>query len=371
MYTRGAFLLVTTVLFALVGCAQNENRTAIGDLDAQEKTPHDSLSVEVRWLPGTRSVDSQIRLAFRGALKGATLSKKARHSLFAANSRYLVWKKTDSDTLCVYDLRADEVVRTFWMPRGRGPGEFRQLSGVAITDNDVVYFAEPNQAKFLRFDVREGPLEDLTFQESGFRPERVAARGHGRQLVAKRASSGSNAALIGIIGSDRVFRAAADINLRKDLGSLFFQAGDLDATQHRAFFLTRYRPWVYVFDLERNRFVKKAVYGTVDVDLPSPESTDRGVMVFRAPKNVQFFAHEVVAVSGHPNRVLVRAAGATDEHSFNQSAFYEVDVQTGTIVAEHDLGIKIRKVAAADGKIYIYDDEKRKIFAYRLESSER
>ena len=316
------------------------------------------------------AADSQVSLTSRGVLSGARFPQKAGHSLFTTNGRYLVWKKTYTDTLCVYDLRAGELASKMRVPRGEGPGEFETLSGAAITNDDVVYIAEPNQAKFLRFDVTKGPLEDLTFYESGFRPERVDA--WGTQLFAKRASSGpSGTELVGVIGSDRVFRAADGLNLKKELGSLFFQAGRLDVAQQRAFFLTRYRPWIYVFNLERNRFVKKVVYGHVEIESPEPEKTDRGVTVYRPPQEVEFFAYEVVAVPGRPSRVLINAEGGSDQHSFDPSALYEIDVQTGSIVAEHDLGLKIHKVATADSSLYVYDDEKREVFAYRLRPSEQ
>jgi len=370
MSIRITRVLVVIGLVMVTGCGRERGDSAVAHRARETTASAESLSVNVRPIDKEGAVDRQVRLTLRHALTGARFPKKARHSLFTTNGRYLVWKKIYTDTLCVYDLRASEIARKFRIPRGEGPGEFETLSGATITDDNVVYLAEPNQAKFVRFDVLKGPLEDLTFYESGFRPERVDASG--TQFFAKRISGGSlGTELVGVIGSDRVFQAADGIDFKKELGGLFFQAGRLDAAGHRAFFLTRYRPRIYVFNLERNRFVKKIVYGDVDVEMPAPENTESGATIFRPPREVEFFAHEVVAVPEHPRRVLVQAEGGGDQHSFNPSALYEIDVQTGTIVAEHDLGLTISKVAAADSSIYVYDDEKREAFAYRLRSSEQ
>lgn len=372
MNIRITGFLVVMCLVVVTGCGgREESDSSVSNRAVQRTAFAESLSVEVRPMTKEEAVDSRVSLSFQGALTGARFPQKARHSLFTTNGRYLVWKRTYMDTLCVYDLRGGEMVNKTRIPRGEGPGEFEQLSGATITDEDVVYLAEPNQAKLLRFDVTKGPLEDLTFYESGFRPERVDARG--TQLVAKRISGGSSGTeLVGVIGSDRVFRAADGIDFRKELGSLFFQAGRLDAARQRAFFLTRYRPRIYVFDLEHNRFDERVVYGNVDVEIEmtGSENTDSGVTVYRPPQEVEFFAYEVVAVPGRPSRVLIKAEGSGDQHSFDPSALYEIDVQTGTIVAEHDLGLKIYKVATADSSLYVYDDEKREVFAYRLRSSE-
>jgi hypothetical protein len=366
MSVRVTRFLAVICLVVVTGCGREESDSPAANRAVEETASASSLSVEVR--PMAETIQSGVSLNIQRALERARFSRKADHSLFTTNGRYLVWKKTHTDTLCVYDLRADEMARKIWIPRGQGPGEFEQFSGATITDEDVVYLAEPNQAKFLRFHVRKGPMEDLTFYESGFRPERVDARG--TQLVTKRISSGSGTDVLGLIGSDRVFQGVDGFNFRKELGSLYLQSGRLDAAQQRAFFLTRYRPRVYVFNLDRNRFVKKVVYGDVEVEMPEPENTESGVTVYRPPQEVEFFAYHVVAVPERPDRVLINAAGGGDQHSFDRSALYELDVQTGTIVAEHDLGHKVHKVATADSSVYVYDDEKREVFAYRLRSSE-
>jgi len=369
MSVRITRFLVVMYLVIVTGCGREESDSSVANRAVEKTAPAESLSVEVRPMGEEEAVDSRVSLTFKGTLNGARFPQKADHSLFTTNGRYLVWKKTYTDTLCIYDLRSAEMARKFRILRGEGPGEFEQLSGAAITDDDVVYLAEPNQAKFLRFDVTKGPLESLTFYESGFRPERVDASG--TQLFTKRISGGSlGTELVGVINLDGIFRAADGIDLKKELGSLFFQAGRLDAVGQRAFFITRYRPRIYVFNLERNRFVKKVVYGEVEVEIPESENTRSGVTVHRPPQEVEFFAHEVVAVSGRPSRVLVKAEGGGDQHFFDPSAFYEIDVNTGTVVAEHDLGLKIDKVASADSSLYVYDNEKREVFAYRLRSSE-
>jgi len=337
--------------------------TMIGEKTLGEDTP----SVTAQPMPDAGGARSSVHISFQQALPGVQFSREARPSLFTANRRYLVWALTYADTLCVYDLREAKLTRTFWMPRGQGPGEFQQLSGAAITADDVVHLAEPNQAKFLRFNVKKGPLEDLTLSESGVRPERVHA--WGTQLVLKQVSGVSGTEVIGVIGSDHSFRAADGIDLREDLGGLFFQAGRLDATRRRALFLSRYRPWVYVFDLELNQFVNKVVYGNVDIEMPEPKTTGGGVTVFRPPRKVQFFAWKVVAVPGLPSRVLINAEGSTAEHSFKRSAFYEIDVATGKIVAEHDLGIAIHKVATTGRRLYVYDDERHVVLTYQLRNS--
>lgn len=369
MGIRIAGFLVVIGLVAVTGCGREESGPSVADRREERSASAESLSVEIRPVAEEGGVDSRVGLTFRGTLTGARFPQTARHSLFTTNGRYLIWKTTYTDTLCVYNLRAGEMARKFRIPRGEGPGEFETLSGAAITDDDIVYLAEPNQAKLLRFDVTKGPLEDITFYESGFRPERVDA--WGTQLFAKRMSGGSlGTELVGVIGLDRVFQAADGIDFKKELGGLFFQAGRLEAAGHRAFFLTRYRPRVYVFNLEHNRFVKKVVYGDVDVEMPERENTESGGAIYRPPQDVEFFAYNVVAVPGRPRRVLVHAEGGGDQHSFNSSALYEIDVQTETIVAEHDLGLTISKVATADSSVYVYDDEKREVFAYRLRSSE-
>jgi len=341
--------------------------TSEGKTRGAKTSGEDTLPVVVQPMPDAGGLRSRVRISFQKALPGVQFSRESRPSLFTANRRYLVWALTYADTLCVYDLREAKLTRTFWMPRGQGPGEFQQLSGAAITADDVVHLAEPNQAKFLRFHVTKGPLEDLTLSESGVRPERVHA--WGTQLVLKQVSGGSGTEVIGLIGPDHSFRAVDGIDLREDLGGLFFQAGRLDATRRRALFLTRYRPWVYVFDLERNRFVNKVVYGDVDIEMPEPKTTGGGVTVFRPPRKVQFFAWKVVAVPGLPSRVLINAEGSTAEHSLKRSAFYEIDVATGKIVAEHDLGIAIHKVATTGRRLYVYDDERHVVLTYQLRNS--
>ena len=380
-------LALTVYLALFVGCVREGGRSSssppderarpqarppVGDTSEgktlEAKTSGKNMPpVVVQPMPDAGGTRSRVRISFQKALPGVQFSREARPSLFTANRRYLVWKLTYADTLCVYDVRKAELARTFWMPRGQGPGEFQQLSGAAITDDDIVHLAEPNQAKFLRFNVKKGPLEDLTLSDSGVRPERVHA--WGTQLVLKQVSGGSGTDVIGVIGPDYSFRAVDGLDLREDLGGLFFQAGRLDATRQRALFLSRYRPWVYVFDLEHNQFVNKVVYGDVDVEMPERETTDGGVTVFRPPRRVQFFAWKVVAVPGLPGRVLINAEGSTAEHSLKRSAFYEIDVATGTIVAEHDLGIAIHKITTTGRRLYVYDDERRTILTYRLHNS--
>jgi len=363
MSARVIALLILTCTLVVIGCGRQEDRSSVSSRESENSSSVGSLSVEVHPMAEETPVRSRINLKFNGRLRHVPLPKGGGHALFTTNGRYLAWLRSYTDTLCVYDLRHDRMIRKMRLPRGKGPGEFDELSGAAITADNIVHLAEPNQAKFLRIHATEGPMEDLTFRESGFRPVRVVAQGD--QLVS---TSMSPTEFVGVVGSDRVFQSADGLDAASEFskGSFFSQSGRLDATRQRAFFLTRYLPRIYVFDPRRNQFVKTIVYADVEVEMPEPEETERGMTVHRPPQKVPLLSRNVVAVPGRPNRVLIQAEGGDGQHTFDPSALYEIDVQTGTIVAEHDLGVTIESVAAADSSLFVYDDEKREVFAYRL-----
>lgn len=380
------YALTLTGLLAVAGCQTQENTPPRSIGTEASPAPGDSVSVTVR--PLTDLVRSRVALSFQGALDGIRFDPEASHSLFAANARYLVWVKSFTDTLCVYDLRTREMARKLRIPRGRGPGEFEELQGAAITSEGVIYLAEPNQAKLLRFHVTKGPLDDFTFRwgpgfrlgeanrrdpeqasrKQGLRPGRIDAVG--LHLVAQGVGA---TGFIGMIDGNGVFREATGFDSRAEFGNNLFigKAGRLDATRQRAFFLTRFQPRIYVFDVERNRFIKTITYADADVELPGPQKTEDGGLIFLPPQEVRVLGRNVVAVPGQPDRVLIQAEGSDGQHMFDPSALYEVDVPSGTVVAEHDLGLNIDKVASAGRRFYVFDDEKRQVFAYRFQDLEQ
>lgn len=297
-----------------------------------------------------------------GEVTTVNLEQDYAYYFFEANQDYLAWYEGYTSTLFIYDIDANKVNKIA-LSEGRGPNEFKKITGLSIYNN-TIYLSDHTNAKFIRVNSSGEFMEDLVppnrlqpmkmISDSRYR---VIMEAFGETIFYLKEQEDENYQPLTLNGT----------SLIEEFPSLYQKEGYLTIQNGYLIHLARYYPFMYIYDLAKRKLEKKIIFDVSEVEEVRTLTTEGGAKMRPPPAKVDILNQDVSFIPGSPNRIFLLARGESKNRDYSLDKLFEYDFKKEAFVAEYDLGLKAKEIAVNDKYIFVYSDYK--IYQYEILSN--
>lgn len=301
---------------------------------------------------------SSIGIQKVGQLANISLKPDYIYAYFDANDRYLVWYEGYTHTVFIYNLKK-QGLKKVTLKEGRGPHEVLQLSGLTISKNDIIYLADVNNIKLIRINSSGTFLKDIPLH--GVRAFRIK-------------SNGSYIAFTNLMSPNALFYLKVGdtyqaLKTKKPLGKiyggrLFHKSGHFTIYNQHLVQVTRYYPYLYVYDLEKKQLLKKIKFDESVVVETKVRKGKQGANIMAPPSKVDILSQDIAHIPGLPNSVLLLAKGKSDNRDYSLSQLLVYNFKKEKFTGTLELGMKAESITVNSNYLFVYSKDEHKVAKY-------
>jgi hypothetical protein len=298
-----------------------------------------------------------------GELTNVQLEKDYAYYFFEANQDYLVWYEGYTSMLFIYDIGASRVNKIA-LSKGRGPNEFKKISGISILSDNIVYLSDHTNAKFIRIKASGEFMEDAV-PPNGLQPMTMVSDERYQVIM----EAFSREAIFYLKEQDKENFHPLKLNgteVIEEFPSIFQREGYLTIQNAYLIHLTKYYPYIYVYDLANIEMEKKIKFDESEVEEGRTMTNKEGTSMMYPPEKVGILNEDVSFIPGSANRIFLLARGKSENRNYDLDKLYEYDFEKEKFITEYDLGINATEITINDKYLFVYSEDDYKIYQYEI-----
>lgn len=315
-------------------------------------------------IPSIVHSQQNVKIKAIGEVTTVNLEQDFAYYFFEANQDFLAWYEGYTSTLFIYDIDISKVNKIA-LSEGRGPNEFKKITGLSIYNN-IIYLTDHTNAKFIRVNSSGEFMEDLV-PSNGLQPMKMVSdtryqvimEAFGEAVFYSKKSENEKYQPLTLNGT----------NLMEEFPSLYQKEGYLSIQNGYLIHLARYYPFMYIYDLAENKLEKKIIFDVSEVEEVKSLTTEGGAKMTHPPAKVDILNQDVSSIPGSPDRFFLLAKGKSKTREYGLNKLFEYDFIKEAFVAEHDLDLKAKEIAVNDKYLFVYSDDDYKIYQYEILSN--
>jgi|GEM_PF-6297006 len=296
---------------------------------------------------------NNVYLKKMGALQGVTLKKGYQYGHLTANNHYLTWLELNDNIVYVYDLKQNKLIRTFSLKKGRGPHEYIEVYWTALTRNDNLYLLDSDQRRLIVYNLDSLHYKNdilLPFHQT---PTRIWPW-RNKLLITTTIAPDSPLLLFDPQTMKYTTFTSSRLNFKKEFNNNpFLRLGTCTVSGDKALILTRYRPYIYMYDIKNNSYVGKIKFEKSEITsfhnsvVHTNSSTIKRQL---SPKRVNIMDSEIISIPGSPNRILIACYGNGENHRYHQDYLYEYDLKEKKMIGSFRLNAPIATLGLTENQ---------------------
>jgi len=275
---------------------------------------------------------------------------------FSFKKPFLIWSGFPSRTIYILNLKTDEL-QTISQSKGRGPLEVNWISDLAIHENYLYQFDRDN-LKYLKLNLKSREMSENKYNFSGTThpPIIYSAVSGGDNIIATDIQVPSHFVMEWNPENQNVTHyEMGDIDNKEEFPNPFFKESILTVSGNHLLAATNYAPYIYVFDIDKKRLIKRTEIG--ELETKQSKRMSFGGRTAVAPPDVSAYQTDIAAIPNSSNRVLVLKKGEDRGRSFSDTYIYEFDYMTGELMNEYPVGFAAEEIFWVGNDLYLYKEE--------------
>lgn len=354
---RVAVLIIITAMST--GCLEPKSKQR-PDTPAAQKSPDTTAS------NSSNQASGPLRIANGTPIQAIDLEKRHAYYNFTSNDDYIVWYEGYFRILSIYDKNID-TTKTIHLEKGSAPHEFDQVVDIDIDDQGNIYISDTNNARIGVYSIDSGSFKSLSLKRSALRP--VDIEKEKRILAVNEASTANMAGIIPLDEGTQTYKPSRSFTVPEDAAikrNMMARDGELEVNSRYMIYAQLYRPRLYIFSLEKNKFLRRESFAESDVTWSEPKRAENGVVTGLPPKDVDLKVEGILRVPNSPHRVLLNIVGSSRDKNFEPTHLYEYDLDKKEFINSHDLNVNISEAFLSGENLYAYSEEELSVYKYDI-----
>lgn len=308
---------------------------------------------------------ASITLDFVHKVPNVGIEPDYSYYFFNSSRDFLVWYEGYTSTVFIYDLVKQEV-KKISLKNGRGPNEYKQISGLDIS-GDLIYLVDNINAKYIRLRSSGTFLKDVR-TPSAFRPFRIVSNDEYRVFM----NTINENAVFYMQENEETYTplTLGSINVQEEFPGPYHKEGWMTIKNKYLIHYTKYYPNIYIYNLISQKLVKKITFDESEVKGGGAKTSQKGAKIMYPPEEVDILNEDVAYIPDLPGRILLLAKGKSTNRDYDLNQLLEYDFQEEKFVATHNLEVEATEITANDEFLFVYSEEENAIFKYKFLAAE-